>query len=201
MENSATNPRKMTVHTLVIDNDGGTEIETFTSQADLDTRAESIVREEWSEDQAGPWPGDWDTAYEALHEGSCELYLYTGEHEVALPAPVAAKVDLADAFISHCRAAVLDDDDSSLTLEGEGEGRPHALVTRAATIDATGVCGPDHERLAADLDSLVADLPETFSNEDLKRNAWLGRIILAGEDLASRISLEALDTLKRGGKF
>lgn len=78
-------PNKLTIWTLVIDNDGGTETEVYTSKAQLDAAARAIVVEAWTESD-GPMPADWWEAYEHLHDtGYPDFWLSTKEHEITLP--------------------------------------------------------------------------------------------------------------------
>lgn len=72
-----------------------------------------------------------------------------------------------------------------------------ALVAHEVTLPAQA----EGERLADDLEGMARDLPEEISEEDLRRNPWLGRIILAGEDVGGRLSLDLLSVLKCGGPF
>jgi hypothetical protein len=54
----------------------------------------------------------------------------------------------------------------------------------------------DEALLATKLESLVNDLPETISMEDVKRHEWLRRLVIVADDLANRVDYRALEWAK-----
>lgn len=48
------------------------------------------------------------------------------------------------------------------------------------------------KQLAVALESVASELPETIGLEDIQRDRWLMRIVLAADDIANRIERQAL---------
>jgi len=60
--------------------------------------------------------------------------------------------------------------------------------------------GKDHlSQLGQDLVSLLDELPETISLEDVQRHPWLHRLFLACDDLSNRAEYRALEWCKTKG--
>lgn len=52
------------------------------------------------------------------------------------------------------------------------------------------------DEIAADLEELCRDLPETLSLDDVRQHEGLRRIVLAADDIANRIDRRALEWAK-----
>lgn len=75
---------RLNVYSLVVDNDGGTTTQLFTTAKERDTRALMIVAEEWSRlKKPEPIPADWREAYDALD--GAEFWFCATDHELPLP--------------------------------------------------------------------------------------------------------------------
>jgi hypothetical protein len=85
---------RLKVFSLVIDNDSGTAVELFTSEAARDARCRAICAEAWGE--IGPaMPNDWRDAYAILSDHSCDFWLATQEHDLALPLVLTQLAEVA----------------------------------------------------------------------------------------------------------
>jgi hypothetical protein len=74
-------PRK--VWSLVIDTDGGTTVELFTTEAAREARCASVVADWWGKDNPH-MPADWRDALAQLSERLCDFWLVLNDHEVTL---------------------------------------------------------------------------------------------------------------------
>jgi len=71
----------ITIYSLVIDTDGGTEVELFTDPAARDARCAKIVAEWWGEDNTR-MPADWREALAQLSDSLCDFWLVLNEHQI-----------------------------------------------------------------------------------------------------------------------
>jgi hypothetical protein len=74
-----------TIYSLVIDSDGGTDCELFSTAAARDKRCHELCAEAWERSAAwnddGPMPDNWQDAWEVLSE-SADWWLATHDHDM-----------------------------------------------------------------------------------------------------------------------
>lgn len=77
-----------TIHSLVIDDDNGTSVEIFYSEAERDARCSAITSAAWDTntwfdgEKPAQKPADWRQAYEDLEAGGWETRLILDFHEI-----------------------------------------------------------------------------------------------------------------------
>lgn len=73
----------MRIWSLVIDTDGGTTVELFTTEAAREARCAAVVADWWGKDNPH-MPDDWREALAQLSERLCDFWLVLNDHEVTL---------------------------------------------------------------------------------------------------------------------